>query len=161
MDVAVRREVADPSWRSVPIPADEPVATTARVLIGEDDADMRSLIAAMLRSDGYRVVEAANGAEVLEQIEATITGPLRDRFRAVITDIEMPALTGLDVLAALRCAKWRTPIIFITAFGNPDIRAEADWLGALAVLDKPFRPDALRGAVRKALALPSGACAAA
>jgi CheY-like chemotaxis protein len=161
MDVVTQEEAAEVSWLYAPEPAEDAVPKSARLLVGEDDADMRALIAAMLRTDGYRVVEASDGAEVLEQIEATISGPPGNRFRAVVADIEMPALTGLDVLAALRCANWVTPIIFITAFGNSDIRAEAEWLGALTVLEKPFRPDALRDAVRKALALPSGPCAAA
>ncbi|HYR96171.1 MAG TPA: response regulator [Candidatus Binatus sp.] len=161
VDAAMQEEAAEPSWMYLPIPVEEGVAGAARVLVGEDDADMRRLVAAMLRTEGYRVVEASDGAEVLEQIEATITGPPRDRIRAVVADIEMPELTGLDVLAALRCAQWQTPIILVTAFGNPDVRAEAEWLGALTLLEKPFRVDALRGAVHKALALPFGPCAVA
>lgn len=161
MDVATQEEAAEVSWMYGPMPVVAAAPVAARVLLGEDDPDMRRLVAAMLRGDGYRVVEAGDGAEVLEQIEATITGPPRDRFRVVVADIEMPGLTGLDVLAALRCAKWRTPIILITAFGNSDVRAEAEWLGALSLLDKPFRVDALRAAVLKALALPSGPSVAA
>ena len=163
MDIALEEVVHKSSLHrtsTLTLPAEEVEVRTPRVLVGEDDPDMRRLVAAILKTDGYRVVEAGDGAEVLEQIEATITGPVQDRLRAVVTDIEMPALTGLDVLAALRCAKWSTPVILITAFGNADIRAEAEWLGALSVLEKPFRLEALRHAVGKALAVPHGPCAA-
>ena len=157
MDIALEEAVHSSSV-ALPLPAEEVDLQKPRVLVGEDDPDMRRLVATILKTDGYRVVEAGDGAEVLEQIEARITGPPRDRLRAVVTDIEMPALTGLDVLAALRCAKWSTPVILITAFGNADVRAEAEWLGALSVLEKPLRLDALRRAVGQALSVPLGPC---
>jgi len=59
----------------------------------------------------------------------------------------MPGLTGLDVLAILRCANRTTPVILITAFGDEATHAEGRELGAVAVLDKPFNVQELRTAV--------------
>jgi CheY-like chemotaxis protein len=62
-------------------------------------------VARALRTTGYRVVEAADGVEVLSRIESTIWHDRHDVIRAVVADMNMPGLTGLDVLAALRCAR--------------------------------------------------------
>ena len=143
----VEHEFMDPSM----IPQPTAVHRTGRILVAEDDVHMRRLIAATLRTAGYRVVEASDGAEVLERIESTIWGDRHGLFGAIVADMNMPALTGLDVLAALRCAEIDTPFILVTAFGDEGVRAEAKWLGATAVLDKPFGLDDLRSSVRSAL----------
>ena len=124
---------------------------TGRILVAEDDLHMRRLIAGTLRAAGYRVVEASDGAEVLERVESTIWRDRHGLFGAIVADMNMPALTGLDVLAALRCAEIDTPFILVTAFGDEGVRAEATWLGATAVLDKPFDLAELRSSVRSAL----------
>src|SRR5262245_15628059 len=122
-----------------------------RILLAEDDVQMRRLVAAVLRSAGHRVVEASDGTEVLERIESTIWRDRQDLFGVIVADMNMPALTGLDVLAALRSANVNTPFILITAYGDAGIRAEAEWLGACAVLDKPFLFEDLQRAVAAAL----------
>jgi CheY-like chemotaxis protein len=109
-----------------------------RILVAEDDVHMRRLVARALRTTGYRVVEAADGVEVLSRIESTIWHDRHDVIRAVVADMNMPGLTGLDVLAALRCAEVDTPFILITAYGDANVRREARALGAAAVIDKPF-----------------------
>jgi DNA-binding response OmpR family regulator len=120
----------------------------ARVLLADDDPDLRGLLSLTLRRAGYDVVEAADGVELLDRIEATIAK--RDYFAVIVADVHMPGLTGLDVLAALRCTSWTTPVILITAFGDPATKAEADDLGA-TVLEKPLDLDGLRTAVRAAV----------
>ncbi len=119
-----------------------------RVLLADDDPDLRGLLSLTLRRAGYDVVEAADGVELLDRSEATIAK--RDYFGVIVADVNMPGLTGLDVLAALRCTSWTTPVILITAFGDPATKAEADDLGA-TVLDKPLDLDGLRIAVRAAV----------
>ena len=128
-------------------------ATRRHVLVAEDDPAMRDLIATVLRDDGYSVVAACDGSELLDRV-----GELAERQQAgteaialIISDIRMPGLTGLDVLAALRCARWRTPVILITAFGSDESHSEAYQLGAVAVLDKPFSLERLRALVRRTL----------
>jgi len=124
---------------------------TGRILVAEDDIHMRRLVARALRTVGYRVVEACDGAEVLERIESTIWRDRHDLIGAIVADMNMPALTGLDVLAALRCADVDTPFILITAYGDARLRREAKALGASAVLDKPFNLQQLQRALLDAL----------
>lgn len=130
-----------------------PERATLPILLAEDDGAMRELIASALRDEGFDVVEARDGMELLDEIEASIRRVRRDRFALVITDVRMPDFSGLDVLAALHCARWRTPVIVITAFGSAETHDEARELGALRVLDKPFDLDVLRAAVHEVLAV--------
>jgi two-component system, response regulator, stage 0 sporulation protein F len=135
------------SGRQPPIPL---VPTTQRILVAEDDPDMRALVASALRQGGYDVVEAGNGMEAIAHIAPTVWTK-RDGFKAIVSDVCMPDLTGLDLLAALRCTRFDTPVILMTAFGDEEVRAEARSLGATAMLDKPFNVDELRAAVQKAM----------
>jgi len=138
------------------VPAPLPSAAPRRrplVLLAEDDAEFRHLLASLLAEDGCEVVEAEDGLALLASIENTLT-VRRERPDAflVVADVRMPGLTGLDVLAILRCAKWPTPVILITAFGDEATHAEGHELGAAAVFDKPFNVDELRATVRETIA---------
>lgn len=111
----------------------------ARVLVAEDDRELRRLVTAVLRRCGYVVDEAANGIDMLERL-ADVT--LRKRtFDLIVSDVRMPGLTGMEVIEGLqlgdRAQSFRTPVIFMTAFGDDDVHAEAARLGA-TILDKPF-----------------------
>jgi CheY-like chemotaxis protein len=119
------------------------------VLVADDDPDMRRLVATLVRMAGHRVIEASDGAQVLTRIEATAWRAACDPIDVIVSDINMPGLSGLDLLAALRCARLNTPVVLITAFGDEETRAEAGGLGA-SVLDKPFEPEALRAAIASA-----------
>ncbi len=141
------------TWDSTFEPTRLRIAATpnkSRVLVADDDVDMRRLLGMTLRRAGYDVVEAHDGVDLLDQIESTIER--RDFFSVIVADINMPGLTGLDVLAALRCTTWATPVILITAYGDPATRAEAKDLGAV-LLEKPLDLDALRVAVKRVVAL--------
>jgi len=132
-------------------PVSARVTRALPVLLAEDDDELRRVIAETLRADGYEVVEAADGLELLDEIEASIRQWRRDRFALIVTDVRMPELSGLDVLAALHCAAWRTPVILITAFPSDETRAEALELGAARVLAKPIDMEDLRAAVAAVL----------
>lgn len=119
------------------------------VLVADDDPEMRRLVSTLLRMSGHRVIEAADGTQVLNRIESAMEHAPID---VIVSDVDMPGLSGLDLLAALRCARWSTPVVLLTALGDPDVRAEARELGAAAILAKPFQPDALRTAVEMARA---------
>jgi DNA-binding response OmpR family regulator len=123
------------------------------VLVADDKTEMRGLIASVLRKDGYQVDEASDGLELLAVIESLVahTEGRRSPIGMIISDVRMPGLTGLDLLAILRCADWTTPVILITAFGDDETHAQAHELGATAVFDKPFEIDELRAAVRDAV----------
>ena len=131
-------------------PPNRLVPTTQRILVADDDPDLRALIASALRRNGYDVAEAGNGMEAIDRIAPTLW-TRRDGFMAIVADVCMPDLTGLDLLAALRCARLETPVVLMTAFGDEEVRAEAGSLGATAVLDKPFNLDELHAAVQKAM----------
>jgi CheY-like chemotaxis protein len=118
-------------------------------LVADDDDDMRLLVAEALRADGYHVVEARDGAELVEHLRTAIDDPTL-RPDVVVTDVLMPRLSGLGVLGALRRATWNVPVIVITAMADDSVRAVARRLGAVAVLKKPFDIDDLRTAVLNA-----------
>ena len=115
------------------------------VLLAEDDTSLRRMMAAVLAGDGFEVIEAADGLELLGRIEEVFGEGVRglESF-VVVADINMPGLTGMDVLAILRCTFTQTPVVLITAFADREVRREAIELGATALLDKPFSVDALR-----------------
>jgi DNA-binding response OmpR family regulator len=124
-----------------------------RVLIAEDDPEMRRLVVDALRKDKYDVVEETDGGRLLVRIAAIYTfATTVDPFDLIVSDVRMPVCTGLDILKGLRDAKWDTPVILMTAFGDDETRARAHKLGAL-LFDKPFTMSALRAKVRELLGL--------
>lgn len=122
-----------------------------RVLVVEDDDEMRRLLVASLRGDGYEVVESANGMDATDAL-APAAG--QAPFDLVVSDFQMPGSTGLSVLADLRESDWVTPFILITAFGQREVFEQALREGASAVFDKPFDLDTLSASVRMLLGTP-------
>jgi DNA-binding NtrC family response regulator len=120
---------------------------THAILLAEDDADMRDLVAAQLREDGYDLVEASNGVDLVRAIHRFENAMLP--LSLIITDIRMPGFSGLEVLEYLRYAGLHVPVIVMTAFGDARTHADATSLDALLVLDKPFDMDELRAAVTR------------
>jgi two-component system response regulator (stage 0 sporulation protein F) len=125
-------------------PPTSPTPTT--VLVADDDDDMRDLIAATLRSDGYEVLEATDGVDLLDRLERALDDP-SERPDVVVTDIMMPRLSGLGVLDALRRAQLHVPVILMTVLADQSVHIVARRLGAVGVLRKPFDADDLRAAV--------------
>jgi CheY-like chemotaxis protein len=116
-----------------------------RVLVAEDDQEMRRLIISALRKDGCEVVQAEDGARFVESIVTRLLAPIDEPpIDVIVSDHRMPGFSGLEVLAALRKQHWSTPFVLITAFGDAETHAEAQRLGASAVLNKPFDLDDLR-----------------
>ena len=141
----------DPAPLGLPSPGPRASTGPVTILLAEDDDAFRDLLASALRDDGHVVLEARNGLELLDEIEACVRSPRRPPIGLIISDVRMPEFSGLDVLGAIRCAAWRTPGILITAFGSPETHAEAEEMGALLTLDKPFDLDVLRAAVQEVL----------
>ncbi|HVV52414.1 MAG TPA: response regulator [Polyangia bacterium] len=102
-----------------------------RILVAEDDADRRRLLAAALRRDGHQVVEAADGAELLEALAATLIEPAAGAFDLVVCKQALPGIPGLTVLAGLRSRDRATPFVLITS--EPRVRERARRLGAALV----------------------------
>jgi CheY-like chemotaxis protein len=126
------------------------------VLVAEDDPDVRRLVATALRIDGYSVIEARDGTDLVEHIgSALLFGNLRgelDPVSLVISDIRMPGRDGLEILAHLRSSEIGVAVILMTAHGDAATRSRAERLGVDAFLSKPFEIDVLRGMVKEILA---------
>jgi len=101
-------------WRTRPPRADG--AKLPRVIVAEDDPDLRAVIVTALRGMGYEPVEARSGAELLDQLsDALLSGDPSRGPDLVISDVRMPGLTGLGILTGLRQASWSRPFILMTA----------------------------------------------
>jgi len=131
------------------------VALGPRILLVEDDPEMRRMLAVLLRRDGYGVTEVADGDEALEWLGTGLLDGEPSRIPAlIVSDVRLPSLSGLDILAGARLWPRRIPVILITGFGDEDLHEQARALGAVCVLDKPFPISSLRSAVRFALRAP-------
>lgn len=122
-----------------------------RVVVAEDDAELRRLLAVKLRKSGYDVVEAASGERLAQHLLGE--GALADTD-LILSDIRMPGLSGLDLLAYLHTRGQFPPVVLMTAFGDWRTHEEAERLGATAVFDKPLDLDDLVAWVRSAVPLP-------
>jgi CheY-like chemotaxis protein len=135
--------------------SDSPPATGVsrrpRILVVEDDLDMRRLVSLMLEKDGYQVIQASNGVGLLAGMELSTWSDPGDYFDVVVSDIQMPDLTALDVLQEVKEHRARVPVVLMTAYGGAQVRAKARALGVAAFLDKPLDWHELRLAVRRAL----------
>lgn len=117
----------------------------AKVLLIDDDAGLREVVAFILGEAGHEVLAAADGEEGLRRLAA-------DRPDLVLTDIRMPGRDGLDVLQQVRAAgPDAPPVIVLTAFGSVEQAVEAMKAGAFSYLLKPFKRDELRLTVEQAL----------
>jgi DNA-binding NtrC family response regulator len=118
----------------------------ARLLIAEDDADMRDLLQEVLEDADYETVVAVEGPAALAHIERE-----REMIDLVITDVRMPGLTGDELLAAARERRAEAPVIIITAFGSVGQAVEMVKAGAFQYLIKPFETKDLLRAIEEAL----------
>jgi DNA-binding NtrC family response regulator len=118
----------------------------ARLLIAEDDPDLRDLLQDDLEDAGYETVLAVDGRAALTHIERE-----REIFDLLITDVNMPGLSGTELLAAMREQRIEAPVVIITAFGSVEQAVELVKAGAFQYLTKPFVADELLRVVAKAL----------
>ncbi len=119
-----------------------------RILVAEDDSEMRRIVADALRGDGYDVVELVDGGRLLVDLAARMKAD--ESVDLVVSDIRMPVCTGLQILEVLRLSHWHTPVILMTAFGDEATRKRAASLMAV-LFDKPFDLDDLRTTVANLL----------
>ena len=115
-----------------------------RVLIADDEKNMRWVLSQALEAEGYEVFEAADGKEAL-------TAVAEHEPEVVILDHKMPAPDGMEVLRRLRSKGHRFPVIMLTAHGNVQTAVEAMKAGANEYLTKPFDLDELKLSIEKAL----------
>ena len=101
------------------------------LLIAEDDPRMRAWLRTVLAHTGASIHEAGTGWEVLSLLATEV------RFDLVVSDVRMPSPSGLQALAMARTAGSEVPFLLISAFGDQQLRAQAEVLRA-SFLDKPF-----------------------
>jgi two-component system, NtrC family, response regulator AtoC len=116
-----------------------------RVLVADDELNMRRVLEAILRREGYDVVTAANGVEALGGMES------KGGVHTVITDLKMPGLDGMGLLKKLSADYPDVPVVMITAHGSVESAVEAVKLGAFDYLEKPFEQEQIRQVVAKAI----------
>ncbi len=102
-----------------------------RILVVDDEDNLRTMLAAALKFEGYQVVQAANGREGLRSVK-------EQRPDLIVLDVMMPELDGFGMLKRLRDAGDRTPVIFLTARAESADAVEGLGLGADDYLAKPF-----------------------
>lgn len=115
-----------------------------RILIVDDELNMRLVLGAMLKKEGYEVASAADGREALQILQS---GPVA----AVITDLKMPHLSGMELLDRMNAHHPDIPVIMITAHGTVATAVEALKKGALDYITKPFELEELQSVVAKAI----------
>ncbi len=118
------------------------------VLVVDDDPGMLRAMASVLARQGMQVTCVSDPVAVVKKLADS-----ERRFDLVITDLRMPMFSGRGVLA-LAGALPNLPVIIITAFGGPDVEAQALRLGAFAFLEKPVAAAQLIEVVQRALAPP-------
>jgi DNA-binding response OmpR family regulator len=124
-------------------------ASRPRVLLVEDDEQLRALIAENLATAGFDVTEANDGEAFIDRLVAGESGL---EFDVILSDIQMPAFNALDVLVGAHRLIGQTPVVLMTAFGDPHTHESALLRGAAVVLDKPVRMALLCETVTNVLA---------
>jgi len=116
----------------------------SRILVVEDEKNLREVLRILLEGEGYQVDLAGDGAEGLGLLE-------RDVFDLIITDIKMPGADGFQILRKSQEVTPEPLVIMTTAFGTTESAVEAMKLGAYDYIHKPFKIDEIRLVVRRAL----------
>lgn len=106
-----------------------------KILLAEDDAELRELLTLVLTGAGYQVCQCGDGRQLLQRLDQ------HNNYALVISDVRMPGLSGLEVLARQRNNARPIPFICMTAFGDVQTHGKARRLGAAATIDKPFDLD--------------------
>jgi DNA-binding NtrC family response regulator len=120
------------------------MSTNQRILVVEDELPMSELLTSYFSERGYEVESAQNGEEALRRLEER-------PFALVITDIKLPGMSGLELLARINLEWSEVAVIIMTAFSSISSAVEAMKLGAEDYIAKPFQLDELRITVEKAL----------
>ena len=111
-----------------------------KILIADDSRVMRQIVVRTLRQsgyDGHDVVEAVDGADALAKVGSEAPD-------LVLSDWNMPNMTGIECLQALRASGSAVPFGFVTSEGSPEMRDKAATAGAMFLIAKPFTEDTFK-----------------
>ena len=114
----------------------------AKILVADDEQNLRRVLVALLRREGHEVVQASNGLEAIDRL---------GDVDVVITDLRMPGADGMEVLRAAAKSHPHIPVIMITAYGSVGQAVEAIKAGAFDYVEKPFEQEQIRLIVDKAI----------
>lgn len=119
-----------------------------RILVADDEPHIRRVLAVLLETSGYEVVQAVDGGDALRCLQGA------EHFDLILLDLMMPVASGLDVLAHMRASGPRrdTPVIMLTAKGQETDRQAALAGGASDFFTKPFSPKKLLSRIQEILA---------
>ena len=115
------------------------------IAVVDDDESVRESLADLAESVGYETALFASAEEFLQSVHH------RDSLACLILDVRLPGMSGVELYTQLPVSLRSTPTIFITAHADPRMNAWAAKAGVIAVLYKPFQPEVLLQAVRKAI----------
>src|SRR6056297_28839 len=116
----------------------------AKILVVDDEINLREMLAILLQREGFQVTQVGNG-------EAALKLASENGFDLIVSDIRMPGLSGIELLRQLREQENEVAMIMITAFSSTEEAVEAMKLGAYDYITKPFKNDEIRLVVRNAL----------
>src|SRR5437762_4280346 len=117
----------------------------ARILIADDQEMMRDSLAATLAREGHEIVAAGDGAAAVQRLSSGT------RFDLLITDLKMPKLTGIELLAEAKKLRPEMPVVLMTAFATVQTAVEAMKLGAYDYIQKPFDGEEIKLLVDRTL----------
>ncbi|PIQ97925.1 MAG: sigma-54-dependent Fis family transcriptional regulator [Nitrospinae bacterium CG11_big_fil_rev_8_21_14_0_20_56_8] len=115
-----------------------------KILIVDDEADMRMALETTLKREGFQITSAENGREALDRLDL-------EPFDLVVSDVKMPQMSGLELLKEVKKKSPRTQVIMMTAYEIIDNAVDAMKAGAFDFLIKPFQADILVSAVNRSL----------
>jgi CheY-like chemotaxis protein len=139
-------------WFRCRLARSHPAAAMPRILVIDDQPDVRAMISIVLRINHFEIVEAASGDAGLKEFE-------NSRFDLVIVDIFLQGTNGFDVISMMRERMPDLPIVAISGMTTLDFLSESPELSKVICLQKPFRPNQLVRAIEAAyrLSRPSAA----
>ena len=117
-----------------------------RLLVVDDEANMRTVLQGLLAREGYLVDTAPDGKSALEFLER-----IGGNVQAILTDLRMPGIDGMQLLAQVVKRYPGRPVVMLTAHGTVDTAVEAMKVGAFDFVTKPFDADELRAVIKKAI----------
>ncbi|MGD8366860.1 MAG: sigma-54 dependent transcriptional regulator [Desulfobacterales bacterium] len=116
---------------------------TKRLLVVDDEANMRHMLATLLQKSGYQVDTASDGTEALHLVDQTF-------YDFILCDLKMPGMGGMEFLETARDKLWESTVIMMSAFGTLDTAVEAMKKGAYDFISKPFKSDEVLLTLKKA-----------
>jgi len=114
-----------------------------RLLIIDDEENMRHMLSSLLNKSGYRVDTASDGEDALEMVDQTL-------YDFILCDLKMPNMNGMEFFETARDKLWATTVIMMSAYGSIDTAVEAMKKGAYDFISKPFKPDEVLLTLKKA-----------